>query len=63
MSLVVMLTALQRQLGYMNPDGSFNQFRDYQEYTPSTWYEAIIMTLSITPWRHFVSAQRHLIEC
>ena len=28
---------LQRQLSYMNEDGSFSQFRDYHEPTPSTW--------------------------
>jgi len=35
--------ALQRQLGYMNQDGSFSMFRDYQQHTPSTWVTAFIM--------------------
>ena len=25
-------------MGYMNKDGSFSMFRDYQEHTPSTWW-------------------------
>ncbi|KAK2182230.1 hypothetical protein NP493_362g02042 [Ridgeia piscesae] len=34
---------LQRVLGYMNPDGSFSMFRDYQTHTPSTWLSAIAL--------------------
>ncbi|KAI0217799.1 Alpha-2-macroglobulin-P [Lamellibrachia satsuma] len=34
---------LQRVLGYMNPDGSFSMFRDYQDHTPSTWLSAIAL--------------------
>ncbi|ELT94901.1 hypothetical protein CAPTEDRAFT_205407 [Capitella teleta] len=37
--------ALQRQLGYMNDDGSFSMFRDYQEPTPSTWVSAFVLRI------------------
>jgi len=35
--------ALQRQMGYMNSDGSFSMFRDYQVHTPSTWLSAFVL--------------------
>lgn len=42
MSLIAFLD-LQRQMGYINSDGSFSMFRDYLTYTPSTWLVAICM--------------------
>ena len=42
-----MTMTLQRQLGYMNPDGSFSMFRDYRRHTPSIWLTAFVLeTLS-----------------
>ena len=29
-------------MSYVNEDGSVSQFRDYQEYTPSTWWEVTL---------------------
>ena len=45
--LISTFSALQRQLSYMDNNGSFSMFRDYQEKTPSTWATAFILqTLS-----------------
>ena len=42
-----MTMTLQRQLGYMNSDGSFSMFRDYRRHTPSIWLTAFVLeTLS-----------------
>lgn len=35
--------SLQRQMGYMNSDGSFSMFRDYIEHTPSVWTTASVL--------------------
>ena len=43
-------------MSYMNNDGSFNMFRDYQTPTPSTWVTAFVLeTLqeaNVPDWRH-----------
>ena len=41
--LSFMTRSLQRQLGYMNTDGSFSMFRDYRRHTPSLWLTSFVL--------------------
>lgn len=36
-AFVLLISALQRQMGYMNDDGSFRMFRD--DHKPSVWWD------------------------
>lgn len=42
-NLEFMNSYLQRQMGYINSDGSFSMFRDYLTYTPSTWLTSYVL--------------------
>nr|UCK81479.1 macroglobulin-complement related protein-like 1 [Arenicola marina] len=42
-ALAAMNIDLQRQLSYMNADGSFSMFRDTPGHTPSTWVTAYVL--------------------